>query len=93
MQENPSRQKAPNSGAAAKKKRATPFVVRASARFPLSLSLMRANQATTTPPLWVALNPLIWILWILDFLIWFLNPFAWFHFVSFVSAFRPSQKT
>jgi len=37
---------------------------------------------TEAPPLWVALNPLIWILWLLDFIISLL-PFFWFKFCTF----------
>jgi len=35
----------------------------------------RPFMASTTAPLWVALNPLIWIFWLLDFLLYILLPF------------------
>ena len=36
-------------------------------------------KATASPPNWVLLNPLAWILWLLDFLVWILTlgPIFW----------------
>ena len=34
-------------------------------------------SATRSPPMWVALNPLVWLLWLLDFLVWLVFAILW----------------